>query len=83
MIPLLASANRDPDVFDQPEDFDIARNPNHHIAFSKERTSAWAPTSPGWKPASRSPTSSPDSQPALGGRTHRPDICARPVLETP
>jgi cytochrome P450 PksS len=35
VIPLLASANRDPDVFDQPEDFDITRNPNPHIAFSK------------------------------------------------
>jgi cytochrome P450 len=35
VIPLLASANRDPDEFDQPEDFDITRNPNPHIAFSK------------------------------------------------
>ena len=35
VIPLLASANRDPDEFHQPDDFDIARNPNHHIAFSK------------------------------------------------
>src|SRR6476646_3656019 len=35
VIPLLASANRDPDVFHRPDDFDIARNPNHHIAFSK------------------------------------------------
>ena len=35
VIPLLASANRDSDVFDRPDDFDITRNPNHHIAFSK------------------------------------------------
>lgn len=35
VIPLLASANRDPDVFDQPEVFDITRSPNYHIAFSK------------------------------------------------
>jgi cholest-4-en-3-one 26-monooxygenase len=28
-----ASANRDEDVFDSPDTFDIARNPNPHIAF--------------------------------------------------
>lgn len=35
VIPLLASANRDPDVFDRPDVFDITRSPNYHIAFSK------------------------------------------------
>jgi cytochrome P450 PksS len=35
VIPLLASANRDPEAFDQPNVFDITRAPNHHIAFSK------------------------------------------------
>ncbi len=30
---LLASANRDPEQFDQPERFDIARNPNNHLGF--------------------------------------------------
>ena len=27
------AANRDPEVFDQPDDFDIARDPNNHIGF--------------------------------------------------
>ena len=35
VIPLLASANRDPEAFDNPDTFDIARDPNYHIAFSK------------------------------------------------
>ena len=30
-----ASANRDPDVFDAPEAFDVARDPNPHIAFGR------------------------------------------------
>jgi len=28
-----ASANRDEDIFDNADQFDITRNPNHHIAF--------------------------------------------------
>ncbi|MCH9668914.1 MAG: cytochrome P450 [Actinomycetia bacterium] len=35
VIPLLASANRDPKAFDNPEMFDIGRDPNYHLAFSK------------------------------------------------
>jgi len=31
---LIASANRDPHVFDSPDEFDIARAPDNHLAFS-------------------------------------------------
>ena len=30
---VISSANRDPDVFDNPDDLDITRNPNPHVAF--------------------------------------------------
>ncbi len=33
VIPVLMSANNDPEQFDDPERFDIARAPNRHVAF--------------------------------------------------
>jgi cytochrome P450 len=33
VLPMIGAANRDPSHFSEPERFDIARNPNPHIAF--------------------------------------------------
>ncbi|HMC41282.1 MAG TPA: cytochrome P450 [Acidimicrobiales bacterium] len=33
VVLMYGSANRDPDVFDRPEEFDVTRSPNNHIAF--------------------------------------------------
>lgn len=33
LVLMYSSANRDPEHFDRPEEFDVTRNPNHHISF--------------------------------------------------
>jgi cytochrome P450 family 142 subfamily A polypeptide 1 len=33
LVLMYSSANRDPAHFERPEEFDVTRNPNHHISF--------------------------------------------------
>ena len=50
VMALLASANRDPAEFDDPDRYD------NHLAFSKGSHFCSARTSRGWRPGSRSST---------------------------
>ncbi len=35
VLPIIAAANRDPEVFDDPDRLDLGRKPNRHIAFGR------------------------------------------------
>jgi cytochrome P450 len=35
IMPMLGAANHDPSVFENPENFDIARTPNRHLGFGQ------------------------------------------------
>ena len=52
---LLASGNHDPEQFDDPERFDIGRNPNPTSGSGSASTTAWARRWPAWRPRWHSP----------------------------
>jgi cytochrome P450 len=61
---VLASANRDPRRWGEPgEQLDVTRaDASRHCRSVEAATTAWARPSPGWRPASRSDSSSPGSR---------------------
>jgi cytochrome P450 len=55
-LPFIGSANRHPQQFPDPNDFNIACDPNPHIASGTASTSAWAGRSRAWRRGSLCPT---------------------------
>ncbi len=49
----LTAANRDPQVFDAPDDFRPDRTPNRHLAFGQGCICALALPWRGWRPVSQ------------------------------
>jgi cytochrome P450 len=71
----LAAAGRDEEAFDRPAEFDMGRtDADHHLAFGRACTTAWAPTSASSKPRSRWPNSPPLPRPpaSSGAAAHLP-----------
>ena len=46
MLAVIGAANRDEHRYDDPDRFDIHRDPQPHISFGSGRTYVWACTSP-------------------------------------
>jgi len=46
LLLMLCSANRDPDAFAHPADFDINRSPNRHLSFAPGAPLSWLTSRP-------------------------------------